>query len=137
MLFMEIRPLYPITFLRTNNIKETRHFYENIMNFPLALEQSGCFVYRVGKYGYWGFCENTKEPVEKAEQVCLTVVVKTLEEVDKWHKHMVDSGVTVARSPQKTEQYKIYNGFYADPSGYTIEIQYFFEEGEPVGHKEF
>ncbi|MCK5410422.1 MAG: hypothetical protein KAJ30_09160, partial [Candidatus Heimdallarchaeota archaeon] len=54
------------------------------MKFPIALEQSGCFVYRVGNYGYWGFCENTKEPVEKAEQVCLTVVVKTMEEVDKW-----------------------------------------------------
>lgn len=134
---MESEPLYPMVFLRTNDMKKTRNFYEEILNFPIALEQSGCIVFKVGKYGYWGFCENTQVPVENPEQVCLTMVVKSVEEVDSWHKHIVNSGANATRAPQKTEKYKIYNSFYSDPTGYTIEIQYFYEEGEPIGHKEF
>ena len=134
---MKNEPLYPIVFLRTNNMKKTRHFYEDILNLPIAQEQNGCIIFSVGKYGYWGFCENTKELVQNPEQVCLTMVVNSVEEVDNWHKHMVNSGATATRAPQKTEQYKIYNGFYSDPTGYTIEIQFFYEEGEPIGHKNF
>ena len=125
-----------MTFLRTKNLEETRTFYEKILNFPVALEQSGCVIFRIGKFGYWGFCQTDKD-ISNPEQVCLTVVVEKREEVDAWHKHLIDNNVKLHREPQHTSQYKIYNGFYVDPTGYTLEIQAFDQEGKPVGHDDF
>ena len=61
----------------------------------------------------------------------------TREEVDVWHKHLQEKNVKMNREPQYTAQYKIYNGFYSDPSGYTIEIQAFDKESQPIGHDSF
>ncbi len=133
---MDLVPRYPILFLRTSDMKKTRNFYENILNFPIALEQSSCIIYKIGNYGYWGFCQ-TEEIIEKPEQICLTLVVDSREQVDTWHKHLEKSEVEVKRDPQHTSQYKIYNGFYVDPTGYTLEIQVFDKEGEPLGHDKF
>ena len=130
------KPTYPITFLRTNNLQETKAFYEEIMRFPIALVQSGCIVFRVGNYGYWGFCETDKE-ISKPEQVCLTVVVEKREDVDKWNNHLLSHNIRLIRTPQETSQYKIYNGFYLDPNGYSLEIQAFDEDGKPNGHDDF
>ena len=133
---MVIKPTYPITFLRTNNISKTRAFYENILDFPVALEQSGCIIFRIGQYGYWGFCQSDKK-IANPEQVCLTVVVEKREDVDDWHNHLLSKNVEVNRPPQETSQYKLYNGFYFDPNGYTIEIQAFDQDGKPEGHDDF
>ena len=133
---MDLVPRYPILFLRTNDMKETRYFYEKILKFPIALEQSGCIIYLIGNYGYWGFCQ-TEEKIVKPENICLTLVVDTKEQVDTWHKLLKESEVEIKRNPQYTSQYKIYNGFYADPTGYTLEIQVFDKDGEPKGHNRF
>ncbi len=133
---MPTKPLYPILFLRTNNLEVTRNFYENVLKSQLALDQNGCVIYLIGDYGYWGFCQ-TNEEILKPDQICLTIVVDSREQVDEWHKHLEESEVEVKRSPQYTSQYKIYNGFYYDPSGYTLEIQAFDKEGEPKGHNTF
>ena len=133
---MDLVPRYPILFLKTNNMDKTRFFYENILKFPIALEQSGCIIYQIGDYGYWGFCQ-TEEKIEKPDQICLTLVVDSREQVDIWHKHLKESEVKVKREPQYTSQYKIYNGFYTDPTGYTLEIQVFDKDGEPKGHDKF
>jgi hypothetical protein len=133
---MDLTPKYPILFLRTNDMNKTRYFYESILNFPIALEQNGCIIYQIGIYGYWGFCQ-TDEPIVKPEQICLTLVVDSREQVDTWHKHLEESEVEVKMNPQYTSQYKIYNGFYIDPTGYTLEIQVFDKDGEPKGHDNF
>ena len=133
---MPKEPTYPMLFLRTNNMKETRNFYEKIFKFPVALEQSGCVIFQIGKYGYWGFCETEKE-IKKPEQVCLTIVVEANEEVDEWNKYLQDHNILSTREPQETAQYQIYNAFYKDPTGYTLEIQAFAEDGRPKGHEDF
>ncbi len=133
---MPEKPLYPISFFRTNNLEQTRAFYEGILQLPLALEQSGCVIYLIGKYGYWGFCQ-TYEEITKPEQICITIVVDTRKQVDEWHTYLQEKGVEIKRKPQHTEQYKIYNGFYIDPNGYTLEVQAFDKDGEPKGHDRF
>ena len=133
---MTNKPIYPITFLKTKNLQTTRIFYEKIMNFPVALEQGGCIIFRIGNYGYWGFCE-TDEEIIRPEKVCLTVVVEEREDVEEWHKYLIENNVKLKRVPQTSSQYKIYNGFYFDPNGYVIEIQAFDQDGKPVGHDAF
>ena len=133
---MQNKPTYPMTFLRTNNLQETRNFYEKIMNFPVALEQSGCIIFQIGRYGYWGFCQTDKE-ITDPQQVCLTVVVEERKEVDAWHDYLMKNNIKLHREPQETTQYKIYNGFYYDPNGYSLEIQAFDNDGKPKGHDNF
>ncbi len=130
------KPIYPITFLRTNNLQITRLFYEKIMNFPVALEQSGCVIFRIGNFGYWGFCE-TEEEIIGPEKVCLTVVVEEREEVEEWHKYLMENNVKLKRVPQISSLYKIYNSFYFDPNGYVLEIQAFDQDSRPIGHDVF
>ncbi|MFX1536926.1 MAG: VOC family protein [Promethearchaeota archaeon] len=129
--------LYPIIFLPTADLSQTRHFYENILKLPLALDQGACLIFRVGKYGYWGFCKQSEEGILNPEKVCLTLVVETRTEVDEWHNYLAKENVNVKRPPQYTAAYKIYNGFYLDPLGYTIEIQAFDTDGEPAGAELF
>ena len=126
---------YPITFLPTADLAKTRHFYETLLKLPVALDQGACVIFRVGKYGYLAFCSQSEDGnrLSNPEEVCLTLVVDTQSEVDDWHQYLVDAGITVKRPPQYTAAYKIYNGFYLDPLGYTIEIQAFDEDAQPAG----
>ncbi len=132
-----MEPIYPITFLSTTNLEETITFYRDILKFPISLDQNNCIVFRIGKYGYWGFCKKDVLPIAKPSSVCLTVVVKTRKEVDDFHAYLLNQGVKCTRVPEYTSQYKIYNGFYSDPMGYTVEIQAFDDDGQPIGHELF
>lgn len=130
---------YPITFLPSSDLAKTRQFYENHLKLPVALDQGACIIFRVGKYGYLAFCSQSEDwvGINNPEEVCLTLIVDTQSEVDEWHQYLVDAGITVKRPPQYTAKYKIYNGFYLDPMGYTIEIQAFDEDAKPAGAEFF
>lgn len=128
---------YPITFLPTTDLEKTKEFYGQVLNMPIALDQGQCVIFRVGEYGYWGFCEKEDTGILNPDAICLTLVVETPEEVDDWHEYLMESNIQVKRNPQYTPQYKIYNGFYLDPMGYTIEIQAFDDESRPVGAEQF
>lgn len=124
---------YPITFLPTSNLEQTRIFYEKILNLSIALDQDTCIIFSVGKYGYLGFCAQSKEGLSDPDKVVLTLVVDNQREVDEWHEYFVQSEVRVKRAPQYSAAYKIYNGFYFDPVGYTIEMQTFDTNAKPKG----
>ena len=135
---MHTKPIYPIVFLKTTNLEKTNEFYNKILKLPQALNQGGCIIYQVGKYGYWGFCETKEENmIQDTDKICLTLVVENKEEVDEWYNYLVKNDINIIRTPEYTKKYKIYNGFYSDPMGYTLEIQSFDEDGKPVGHDEF
>ncbi|MHA1668252.1 MAG: hypothetical protein ACTSUR_06295 [Candidatus Heimdallarchaeaceae archaeon] len=127
--------LYPITFLKTNDLSSTRYFYEKVMKFPIALEQSNCIIFSIGKYGYWGFCQ-TDTIIEKAEQICLTVVVRTRKEVDNWYNFLISRNIKSSKAPEYNSKYQIYNCFFTEPNGYVLEIQAFSEGRIPEGHNE-
>ncbi len=135
---MPTKPIYPITFLRTIDLDKTNEFYNKILNLPQALNQGGCIIYKIGKYGYWGFCESKEENMIKdVDKICLTLVVENREKVDEWHNYLAKKDIEIVRAPENTKNYKIYNAFYKDPMGYTLEIQAFHDDGKPVGHDEF
>ena len=128
---------YPITFLPTTNLEQTRIFYEKTLNLSIALDQDTSIIFSVGKYGYLGFCAQSKDGLSDPEKVVLTLVVDNKREVDEWHEYLVLSKVRVKRAPQYSADYMIYNGFYFDPMGYTIEIQAFDTNSQPIGAEFF
>ena len=91
-------------------------------------------IFRVGPLGvrgYWGFCVGLKPELTDPEQVCLTLVVSTRDVVDQWHRRLTRLNVTCLNPPAYNSQFHIYNTFFRDPSGYTLEIQAFDEEYAP------
>ena len=124
---------YPITFLPSDNLEKTRDFYENIMRLPVASDQGACILFRVGKHGYLAFCAGLSENIKNPGSVVLNFIVKSQQEVDEWDQYLVAKGVQVKRPPEYRTAFKIYNGLYIDPMGYTIEIQSFDEEARPIG----
>ena len=129
---------YPITFLPCRDLDAVRHFYEAILHLPVALEQARCILFKIGQvphYTYWGFCDHShsQEFLSPPEKVCLTLVVATHADVDRWHQELQNHQIQYTKIPSYTPEYKIYNGFYVDPMGYTLEIQAFDEEGRPEG----
>ena len=125
---------YPITFLPCKNLEETTSFYTNILDLEIALEQGECVIFKIGDsphISYWGFCAHYSEFLTPAKRVCLTIVVNKKMEVDKWHKILTQKKILCTRTPNYTPQFKIYNAFYQDPTGYTIEIQAFDVDAKP------
>lgn len=112
-----------ITFLKTGNLEETHHFYQNILGFPLALDQGSCRIYRVLKNGFIGFCLKPDFANDDLD-IILTIVTPN---VDAWYTKLSHDGVDFIKIPQLNRKYKIYHCFFRDPNGYLIEIQSFLD----------
>jgi len=112
-----------ITFLYTNDLEATSHFYEEVMGLPLALDQGSCRIYRVGGDSFLGFCQRETVPGPSSD-VILTLVTP---EVDRWHSFLSDRGVAFEKPPMLNPRYNIYHCFLRDPNGYLIEIQCFLD----------
>jgi catechol 2,3-dioxygenase-like lactoylglutathione lyase family enzyme len=110
-----------ITFLYTRDLPATAHFYEQVLQLPLVLDQGKCRIYAVAPHAYLGFCLRSEAP-EQPQGVIVTLVTH---QVDEWHRHLIDHGVVIEKPPQYNAEYHIYHCFFRDPNGYVIEIQRF------------
>ncbi len=120
-----------MNFFPCKNLESMRNFYFGILNLPIALEQGTCLVFKVGEsphIAFWGFCSHYKDFLVNPSKVCLTLVVNTMVEVDRWYHYLCDNKIECIKKPAKTPQFRIYNAFFKDPMGYTLEIQSFYEE---------
>jgi catechol 2,3-dioxygenase-like lactoylglutathione lyase family enzyme len=111
-----------ITFLNTRDLKVTATFYEEVMEFPLVLDQGGCRIYEAAPNAYLGFCE--RELVTSDAGIIFTIVT---DEVDRWYERLVEAKIPIEKAPAINEVYGIYHCFARDPNGYRIEIQEFLD----------
>jgi catechol 2,3-dioxygenase-like lactoylglutathione lyase family enzyme len=109
-----------ITFCYVPDLETTARFYEDVLGLPLVVDQGDCRIYRVRGGGYLGFCERDAAP--RPETVLLTLVT---DDVEGWHKRLVQAGTPVDQEPAHNPGYKITHAFYRDPAGYRLEIQRF------------
>ncbi len=114
-----------ITFLHTNDLDATSHFYEDILGLPLVRDQGVCRIYKTSENAYLGFCTHLETPVTKS--IILTLVTPS---VDTWYETLLAKGVEIVNPPAHNPKYQIYHFFFKDPDGYTLEIQHF---DEPLG----
>jgi catechol 2,3-dioxygenase-like lactoylglutathione lyase family enzyme len=109
-----------ITFCYTRDLSETARFYEETLELTLALDQGGCRIYGVAGDAFIGFC--ARKEASRPQGVILTFVT---DDVDGWHRRLVERGVTFEKPPEYNPKYDIYHCFLRDPSGYLVEIQRF------------
>ncbi len=113
-----------ITFLYTEDLAKTAHFYEEVLALPLVLDQGGCRIYRVREGAYLGACER-EDALRPTNGVIVTLVTP---EVDAWYARLKEHDVPVEKGPAVNEEYRIYHCFVRDPNGYLIEFQRFLDE---------
>jgi catechol 2,3-dioxygenase-like lactoylglutathione lyase family enzyme len=113
-----------ITFGYTRDPEATWRFYEEVLGLRLVLDQGGCRIYRAAGDAYLGMCHRAGAP--RPEGVILTLVT---DDVDGWHRRLVEHGVTFEKEPAQNPEYGIYHCFFRDPNGYLLEIQRFDDEG--------
>lgn len=116
-----------ITFLATDDLEATAHFYEEMLGLEMALDQGTCRIYRVASGGFLGFCERSDAP--EPDGVIATFVT---DEVDDAHEELVARGVDVEQPPAYNDEYDIYHCFLRDPNGYLLEIQRFEDPAWPA-----
>ena len=112
-----------ITFCYTRDLEATTHFYEEILGLPLALDQGGCRIWKVGDGAYVGFCDRE---IPERDGVMLTLVT---DDVDEWQRRLEAAGVVIDKPAQPNAEYGIYHLFCRDPNGYVVEIQRFDDPG--------
>ncbi|MHA1519859.1 MAG: VOC family protein [Promethearchaeota archaeon] len=127
---------YPMTFLPCRDLTATRDFYKGLLKLPIVLEQGPCVIFQIGESpnrAYWGFCSHYTEFIDNPQHVCLTLVVESKKDVEAYHKMLLEASIECIKNPAETPQFKIYNTFFKDPMGYSLEIQMFYPEGKPKG----
>ncbi|MDE2749882.1 MAG: VOC family protein [Chloroflexota bacterium] len=111
-----------ITFVYTVDLARSARFYEEVLGFPLALDQGTCRIYRVlGPGAYIGICQSEEAPEDGAGLI-FTLVTP---DVDGWYERIIARGWACEHPPRRNATYRIYHFFLRDPSGYRIEIQRF------------
>ncbi len=110
-----------ITFLHTQNLAKTHHFYTGILGLKMVRDQSTCRIYKTADNAYLGFCEHI-EPINPGRRIILTLVT---DDVDGWYETLKARGARITSEPKANAHYQIYHFFLIDPDGYWIEIQRF------------
>lgn len=110
-----------ITFLHSDDLDRTRHFYSEILGLNLVRDQETCLIFEVTKTAYIGFCEHI-EQIQTGRRIILTLVT---EDVDLWYERLKEKNIEMMGVPKANPKYLIYHFFLKDPDGYTIEIQKF------------
>lgn len=113
-----------ITFLGTNDLRGTSHFYQKILGLTLYKDQKVCLIFNVNEQSKIGFCEHMPVMCDDKSPI-ITLVT---EEVDEFYHKLIEKGLKVAESPKLNEKFNIYHFFFRDPNGYTIEIQKFLDK---------
>jgi len=120
-----------ITFLYTRDLKTTAHFYEQIMELPLVLDQGTCLIFQLTENSFLGFCEQAGALGAVTEEPAGVIFTLVTEKVDLWHQLLSNKGVAFESLPRLNPQYNIYHCFFRDPNGYLIEIQKFLSPSWP------
>ena len=115
-----------ITFLPVSDLERSSAFYGDVLGLPLVLDQGDCRIYQISATAFVGVCQRT----ERGDMNGLLVTLVT-DDVDGWHERLVSAGVQCDRPPRRNDTYRLYQAFYRDPDGYTIEVQRFLDPAWP------
>lgn len=117
-----------VTFLSTQDLSKTAHFYEQLLQLPLVLDQGSCRIYQVSLDGFLGFCERA-DTAAQPNGVIITIATAA---VDDWYHFLAEQGVSFEKLPTFYPEYNIYHCFLRDPNGYLLEIQQFLDPAWPA-----
>ncbi|MDX1613026.1 MAG: VOC family protein [Candidatus Promineifilaceae bacterium] len=121
-----------VTFLGVRDLTACAAFYGDVLGLALVLDQGTCLIYSTAGAAFLGFCSHLSDS-DKAVQNHPGGPIVTLvsDEVDKWHRYLIELGVPIEKPPTHNPTYNIYHLFVRDPDGYLVEIQRFLDPAWP------
>lgn len=115
-----------ITFIYVDDLDISRVFYEELMGFPLVLDQGKCRIVQTtkGRGGLLGYCQADGRSKE-SRGVILTFVTP---DVDSWYRYLCNNELELLGEPKFNQEFGIYHFFMKDPDGHLLEIQHFQDD---------
>lgn len=112
-----------INFRYVADLGRSKIFYEEIMGFPLRLDQGACRIVETNQQGggLLGYCVNQ----EKSALTGSGIITLVTTEVDEWYEYLLGRAVKISQPPTFNQKFKIYHFFFEDPDGHRLEIQEF------------
>jgi predicted enzyme related to lactoylglutathione lyase len=111
-----------ITFFYYRDLAAAQAFYEEVMGFPLAIDQGWSKIMRIGGGAHVGLVDEARgmhrsHPV-KPVQLCIRVP-----DVDAWHAWAIEKAVPALSRLFVNDVLGIRAFVFEDPEGYQIEVQ--------------
>jgi predicted enzyme related to lactoylglutathione lyase len=111
-----------ITFFYYRDLPAAMRFYEDVLGFPLAIDQGWCKIYRICPGAHVGLVDEAKGmnkwQARKPVQLCIRVP-----DVDAWYGYAQEQGLDGLSELFINDQIGIRAFVFNDPEGYQIEIQ--------------
>lgn len=111
-----------ITFIYYRDLQKGIEFYEKVFQFPLAIDQGWCKIYRISESGFLGIVDEKRGmhrwQALKPVQICIRV-----SNLDTWYEFCKNVSVTHLSEIFESRELKIRAFVFEDPEGYQIEIQ--------------
>jgi catechol 2,3-dioxygenase-like lactoylglutathione lyase family enzyme len=123
-----------VTFLYVKDLETSEHFYSEILELELVLNQGLARIYRVGRgNAFLGICLSPSvQQAPPPDRAPLGVIVTFVtNDVDSAYSLLCGKGVAFEKKPALNTIYNIYNCFFRDPDGYLLEIQKFLSPNWP------
>lgn len=122
-----------VTFLYSNNLEASSHFYGELLGLPMVLDQGSCRIYQACANGFIGVCRRGKQSPPSGEHHTVIVTLVSAD-VDADYARLCQRGLDFEQAPTLNASYNIYHCFLRDPDGYLLEIQRFLDPAwPPVG----
>jgi lactoylglutathione lyase len=111
-----------ITFFYYRDLAAAQSFYEDVMGFPLAIDQGWSKIMRIGGGAHVGLVDEARgmhraHPV-KPVQLCIRVP-----DVDAWHAYATERALPALSKLFRNDALGIRAFVFEDPEGYQIEVQ--------------
>ena len=116
-----------VTFLPVADLSRSVQFYGTTLGLEEVLDQGDCRIYRVAGEAFIGVC--ARQAAAPRDGVMVTLVS---DDVDGWHRRLIEAGTRCDAPPTHNEKYQLYHAFYRDPDGHILEVQQFLDPAWPA-----
>jgi catechol 2,3-dioxygenase-like lactoylglutathione lyase family enzyme len=121
-------PLAPfqsqITFLSYDDLDHPAEFYGGLLGLEMVFDQEMARIYRAADHAFIGIVNGT-QGYHQVRVENSVVISLTVENVDGWYDHLLNSGVKILSELREQERAPVRSFYFEDPGGYTLEIQEF------------
>ena len=119
-----------VTWIYTDDLDGTCRFYGETLGLEQVLDQGGCRIFRHSPTSFLGICRVRPGRWSEPKGVVITFVTP---DIDGWHRHLIERGVTPEGKPTYSEAFNVDSFFATDPNGYRLEFQNFRDPAWPRG----
>jgi predicted enzyme related to lactoylglutathione lyase len=113
-----------ITFLYYDDLGPPSAFYGDLLGLEMVVDQEMARIFRAAGHAFIGIVDGAQGYHQVRAENSL-VISLTVENVDRWYDHLLNSGVKIITELCDHERALVRSFFFEDPGGYTLEIQEF------------